>query len=68
MDISITYDDGSENEFDLPLCCEDCSRNTHGFSNAQYTKVKEITDNGTTLKVPDDITTLDKLIAFIKSW
>lgn len=68
MDISIVYDDGSENEFDLPLCCASCSSSKYGFSAAQHDKVRAIIDKGTALKVPDDTTTLQKLVAFIKTF
>lgn len=66
MQISIVHEDGTENEFEIPICCPDCSRG-RGWSEMQHTKIYGAATNGETIKVPDYVHNEEQFIQYVKS-
>jgi hypothetical protein len=67
MNIPVVYDDETENEFDIELCCDNCALNSYGWTSAQFYKVLEHADKGIPIKVPNNVGSETQLKAFVKS-
>lgn len=67
MNVPVVYEDETENEFDVELCCIECSAKTYGWSAEQFTKVLENVDKGVAIKVPDSVDSETKFQVFVKS-
>lgn len=67
MNISIVHEDGSENEFEIDLCCDACALKDYGWSNAQFVKVIQSVDKGEPLKISDSIDSEVKFKEFVKT-
>ena len=61
MIISVIHNDGAENEFELGICCGDCSFINWGWSHKQFNKFIEITKSCEPFVVP---TSIDSSLAF----
>ncbi len=66
MNIPIVYDDETENEFDIELCCVECAKNNYGWSGDQFQRVLDSAEKGTPLKVPNRVKSEAALREFVK--
>jgi hypothetical protein len=64
MNIAVVQEDGTENEFELEMCCADCAYRLYGWSGAQFEKVSKLEEP---MKVPDNITTTEQFKQFVKT-
>ena len=67
MNIPVVYEDETENEFDIELCCVECATKTYGWSSAQFTKVSDSIKNNIAIKIPDHIDSETKFKDFVKN-
>lgn len=65
MNISVVQEDGTENEFELEMCCPDCATRLYGWTTAQFNKISTLGKEP--LKVPDNIITTEQFKQFVKS-
>lgn len=67
MNIPVVHDDGTENEFEVELCCIDCAAKTYGWSPTQFGSIHKKAIDGESIKVPDGVNSEQKFIAFVKT-
>jgi hypothetical protein len=66
MDIPIAYEDGTENEISIELCCATCAKTAYGISELEYNQLVNMARNGPQLKVPYTVSTVASFIEFVK--
>lgn len=66
MIISTIQEDGTENEFEISVCCETCSKLKYGWNLRQHTIIKENIKNEQ-FKIPNNISTKQQFLNFVKS-
>lgn len=64
MNIAVIQEDGTENEFELEMCCPDCASRTYGWTSAQFERISKLTEP---MKVPDNIRTEEEFKQFVKT-
>jgi|ERR1700722_1779485 len=64
MNIPVVQEDGTENEFELEMCCVECVARLYGWSATQFDKISKMSEP---VKVPDNITTAEEFKQFIKT-
>jgi hypothetical protein len=67
MQISVIYEDGTENEFEIILCCYECHVNSYGWNQNQFNKVNELATKGEIIKVPNSVVNEEQFIKFVKT-
>jgi len=67
MNVPVVYEDETENEFDVELCCAECSAKTYGWSSGQFSKVSDSIKNGIAIKIPDHVDSENKFKDFVKT-
>lgn len=67
MDISVLYEDETEGEFDLNICCPECSALHWNWSRPTYEKVISMIKNNLSLKIPNHIITEQHFIDYLKN-
>lgn len=66
MNIAVVHDDGTENEFEVELCCVECAAKSYGWSSAQFCSIHKKAIDGDSIKIPDSVDSDKKFIAFVK--
>lgn len=67
MNIPVVHESGTENEFEVELCCVDCAAKSYGWSSAQFCSVHKKAIDGESIQVPDSVNSEQKFIAFVKT-
>ena len=67
MNVPVVYEDETENEFDIELCCAECATQAYGWSAAQFTRILESVNKGFAIQVPDSIDSENRFKDFVKS-
>lgn len=67
MNISVVHEDGTENEFDIELCCVECAAKSYKWNDAQFMKIWNNVQANTAIQVPDHIDSETKFIEFVKT-
>jgi hypothetical protein len=65
MNIPVIQEDGTENEFEIEMCCAMCANTNYGWSVEQFCKVYERADKGEAITVPNDVSSEDKFKLFV---
>jgi hypothetical protein len=64
MNIAVVQEDGTENEFELEMCCAECATRIYGWTANQFNKILQMNDP---VKIPDNITTAEQFRQFVKT-
>ena len=64
MEISVIHEDGTENEFEIVLCCKDCAAKDYGWSVAQFDRIISSTEP---IHVPNSIKSVFDFQKFVKN-
>lgn len=64
MNIAVVQEDGTENEFELEMCCATCATRIYGWTAHQFNKIYEMNES---IKIPDNITTAEEFKQFVKT-
>lgn len=67
MNIPVIYDDETENEFDIELCCASCAKKAYGWDEAKFKSVCDNVSNGIAIKLPNSIDSDGKFKEFVKT-
>lgn len=67
MNISVIQEDGTENEFEVAICCVDCASIELGWRNDQYNFIIKKVNNNESINVPNHIDSLIKFKNYIKT-
>jgi len=67
MNIPVVYEDETENEFDLELCCGECATKDYGWTTAQFAVIWDKVQKGEAIKLPDDVISEVKFKEFVKT-
>lgn len=67
MNIPVIQEDGTENEFEVELCCLDCARRDLGWSLEQYSFVLEKANNNKSINIPNNIDSILKFRNYVKT-
>lgn len=67
MIVSVIHDDGTENEFELELCCIECAAAAYKWTPDQYLNILNNYRNKTFENVPTDVNSSGRFIDFVRS-
>lgn len=65
MNIPVIHDDGTENEFEIDLCCKNCVYNKYKWNNNTYDYIRAVASRGNPIKLSSDINSEQKFIEHI---
>jgi hypothetical protein len=63
MNISVVYSDGTENEFEIELCCYKCSRSKYNITKHQHDFL--LKNRNSKIEVPDSVHSEGRFVNFI---
>ena len=67
MNIAVVHEDGTENEFDVELCCDGCAQKAYGWTKEQFSFVYSKADKGEALQIPNRVDSEVKFKQYVKS-
>lgn len=67
MNIPVVQEDGTENEFELDICCDNCAYKEYQWQPAQFIAAVNAITNGSPIKVPNSIDSVEKFKEFIRA-
>jgi len=67
MDISLIYEDGSENEIEITLCCIDCAYLKYGWNKRIFDRIFSAASKHQPITVPSHIRNNQDFILFMKN-
>ena len=65
MNIAVLHEDGTENEFEIEMCCDLCANTSYKWNAYQFNKVLDKSGKGEPIKVPDNVDSEKKFIEFV---
>jgi len=67
MNIPVVYEDETEGEFELELCCAVCAQRAYGWSVEQFSKVFDMAKKGEAIKLPSNVLNENSFKVFARS-
>lgn len=55
MEIPVVFDDDTEGEFIVELCCKDCAYTQYGLSKEKFDKLKSLLSEKEPIKLPKKV-------------
>lgn len=65
MQVSVIYEDETENEFDVAICCVDCARTQYGLNDESYQRLLSRVQDSEAVKLPAHIQDAKALVEFL---
>lgn len=67
MNIAVVYEDDTENEFEIEICCASCAMNSHAWTMAQFDFVCKKMNENQAIKIPSSVISEKEFIQFVRT-